>query len=87
MDQEFSFGAWIEKRRKSLGLSQNALAKQVGYSLAMIRKIESDERRPSPQAAALLAEALEIPRDQQEAFLKVAKRERTVDLLNSPRKE
>ena len=87
MDQEFSFGEWIERRRKSLGLSRNALAQQVGYSVAMIRKIENDERRPSPQAAALLAEALEIPPDQQETFLKVARQERTVDQLGSPREE
>jgi transcriptional regulator with XRE-family HTH domain len=87
MDREFSFGTWIEKRRKSLGCSQNSLAKQVGYSVAMIRKIENDERRPSPQAAVLLVEALKIPPDQQETFLKVARRERTVDLLSSIREE
>lgn len=81
MNHEFSFGEWIRKRRKSLGLTQEAVAKQVGYSIAMIRKIEADERRPTPGAAALLAEALKIPAGQQEAFLKVARQERTVDRL------
>ncbi len=81
MDQEFSFGEWIRKRRNILGLTQEAVAEQVGYSIAMIRKIEDDERRPSRRAAALLAQALEIPEDQQDAFLRVARQERTVDGL------
>lgn len=81
MDEEFSFGEWIRKRRNSLGLTQEAVAEQVGYSIAMIRKIEDDERRPSRRAAALLAQALEIPEDQQAAFLQVARQERPVDGL------
>jgi predicted ATPase/transcriptional regulator with XRE-family HTH domain len=84
MDQNFSFGDWIRKRRTILGLTQEAVAAQVGYSIAMIRKIEDDERRPSPRAAALLAEALEIPEDQQSAFLKVARQERQIDQLGAP---
>jgi predicted ATPase/transcriptional regulator with XRE-family HTH domain len=81
MDQEFSFGEWIRKRRNVLGLTQEALAKQVGYSAAMLRKIENDERRPSERGAALLAEALEVPPDQQEIFLKVARQARAIDRL------
>jgi predicted ATPase/DNA-binding XRE family transcriptional regulator len=83
MNQEYSFGSWIRKRRQALGLTQTALAEQVGYSAAMIRKIENDERRPSLKGAILLAEALEIPPDQRDAFLKVARQERAVDLLGS----
>ncbi|HEX6036201.1 MAG TPA: NB-ARC domain-containing protein, partial [Anaerolineales bacterium] len=64
-----------------MGLTREALAKQVGYSFAMMRKIEDDERRPSLHAAELLAKALEIPQDQQEAFLRVARQERAVDEL------
>ena len=81
MDQRFSFGEWIRKRRNTLGLTQEAIAEQVGYSIAMIRKIEDDERRPSARAAALLAQALEIPQDQQEVFLQVARQDRAVDQL------
>src|SRR5512134_2459163 len=83
VEQEFSFGEWIRKRRNILGLTQEAVAEQVGYSIAMIRKIEDDERRPSARAAALLAKALEIPADQQAAFLKVARQERPIDRLGS----
>lgn len=81
MDQLYSLGEWIEKRRKTLGLTQEILAEKVDYTAAMIRKIENDERRPSPRGAALLAEALEIPPDEQDAFLRVARREPTVDRL------
>jgi transcriptional regulator with XRE-family HTH domain len=84
MDLEFSFGQWIRKRRNTIGLTCEALAEQVGYSIAMMRKIENDERRPSPQAAALLANALEIPQDQRDAFLKVSRQERAVDQLVTP---
>lgn len=81
MDQEFSFGTWIKRRRTILGLTREALAKRVGYSFAMMRKIEDDERRPSLRAAELLAKALEIPQDQEEAFLRIARQERAVDAL------
>lgn len=49
----------------------------------MMRKIESDERRPSPDGAASLATALEIPAAQQNAFLQVARQERAVDRLGA----
>ncbi|HEX6033211.1 MAG TPA: helix-turn-helix domain-containing protein, partial [Anaerolineales bacterium] len=84
MDQEFSFGEWIRKRRTLLGLTQEAIAERVGYSIAMIRKIEDGERRPSARAALLLAQALEIPEDQQDVFLKVARQEHAVDRLGGP---
>lgn len=87
MNHEYSFGRWIRKRRQALDLTQAALAERVGYSAAMIRKIESDERRPALKGAALLAEALEIPPDQQDAFLDVARQERPVDQLGSVAEE
>ena len=87
MDPGFSFGEWIRKRRKTLNLTLQALADRVGYSVAMLRKIEKDERRPSQKAVALLAEALEIPEDQQDTFLKVARHERPVAQLGPAHQE
>ena len=83
MNQDYSFGRWIRSRRQVLNLTQEALAEQVGYSAAMIRKIENDERRPSARGAALLATALEIPETEQDAFMKVARQERSIDHLGS----
>lgn len=87
MDPEYSFGQWIRKRRKYLGLTQEALAEKVGYSAAMMRKIENDERRPSSSGASLLAEALDIPQPQQSTFLEVARQERAADRLGRANQE
>lgn len=76
MDQ--SFGNWVKRRRKSLDLTQQELAQKVGCSVATIVKIEADERRPSRQIAELLARHLEIPAEQHDLFLKVARQEKGV---------
>jgi predicted ATPase/DNA-binding XRE family transcriptional regulator len=66
-----------------LDLTQQELAHKVGCSLATIVKIESDERRPSRQIAELLAIHLEIPADQQDQFLKVARQEKSTASLEA----
>ncbi|HEU0294360.1 MAG TPA: helix-turn-helix domain-containing protein, partial [Anaerolineales bacterium] len=77
----YSFGNWIKRRRKALDLTQQELAQHVGCSVSAIVKIEADERRPSRQVSELLAQHLEIPPDQRELFLKVARKEKAVDAL------
>jgi transcriptional regulator with XRE-family HTH domain len=49
MGTDISFGRLVRMRRRALDLTQEALARQVGYSVITIRKVESDERRPSRQ--------------------------------------
>lgn len=83
MPTDLTFGLWLKKRRKALDLTQGALADRVGCSLATIEKIESEERRPSTQIAELLADALEIPMNERELFLKVARRLKSDDGLAS----
>ena len=61
MDLPTSFGYWVRRRRKALDLTQAALAQRVGCATVTIQKIEAEERRPSSQIAALLAEQLRIP--------------------------
>jgi predicted ATPase/DNA-binding XRE family transcriptional regulator len=78
---DHSFGNWIKRLRKALDLTQGELAQRVGCSPSLIFKIESDERRPSRQIAELLAQHLEIPPDQRDLFLKVARQEKAVDRL------
>src|SRR5688500_19165705 len=80
---DYSFGTWIKRRRRALDITQQELAERVGCSLSLIFKIESDERRPSRQIAELLAQHLEIPADQREQFLKVARQEKAFDTLDS----
>ena len=47
IDEHASFGAGIRRRRKALDLTQTEVAERVGCALGTIRKIETDERRPS----------------------------------------
>lgn len=79
-----SFGEWIRRRRRALDLTREMLARQVGCAVVTIRKIETDERRPSRQVAERLAECLRIPADLQAAFLQVARGELAVDRMPVP---
>jgi transcriptional regulator with XRE-family HTH domain len=81
MDPEVSFGAWVTRRRKALDLTREQLAGQVGYSVSALRKIESDERRPSRQMAELLADCLQVPPDQRPTFVQVARGQLRVERL------
>jgi predicted ATPase/DNA-binding XRE family transcriptional regulator len=79
---DHSFGNWVKRRRKAVDLTQQQLAQKVGCSLTMIVKIEADERRPSRQVAELLAQVLEIPPEQHELFLKVARQQKGAHQLD-----
>ena len=68
-----SFGDWVRQRRKALGLTQAALAKQVGCAVVTVKKIEQDERRPSLQIAHLLADRLAVPQTVRDDFIKMAR--------------
>lgn len=76
-----TFGGWVKLRRRSLGLTQEQLAYRVGCAAVSLRKIESDERRPSLQLAQQLAVHLLLPEAEQEMFLKTARQCLTADRL------
>src|SRR5215470_13627986 len=82
METTVSFGYWIRRQRKARDLTQQALADKVGCSVAAIKKIEGDERRPSRQIAERLADVMGIPVDQRGKFLEVARGLRPVDQLS-----
>jgi predicted ATPase/transcriptional regulator with XRE-family HTH domain len=75
MESIFSFGAWLQRRRKTLDITQADLARQVGCSAELIRKIEADARRPSRQVATRLAAQLGLPPAEQSAFVRCARAE------------
>jgi predicted ATPase/DNA-binding XRE family transcriptional regulator len=79
-----SFGDWVRRRRKSLDLTQRALANLVGCAVITIKKIEHDERRPSRLMAERLADGLSLPIDERAAFLQAALAERSPDHLPLP---
>jgi predicted ATPase/DNA-binding XRE family transcriptional regulator len=71
--EQHSFGYWLRLKRKSLDLTREELAKQVGYSAATIRKIEDEERHPSAQVVERLAEFFNIQKTERNAFLQFAR--------------
>jgi len=78
------FGEWLKRRREDLNLTQAELAQRTCCTVFTIRKIEAGERRPSRQLAGLLAKSLEIPCEDQDTFIKVARGELSVARLVSP---
>ncbi|MEO8606292.1 MAG: tetratricopeptide repeat protein [Chloroflexota bacterium] len=72
---KISFGQWLKQRRKALDLTREDLAGRIGCAAVTLYKIESDERRPSKQIAALLAQHLNISLDEQAAFVQFARAE------------
>jgi predicted ATPase/transcriptional regulator with XRE-family HTH domain len=68
-----TFHSWLKQRRRTLGLTRKELADRVGCSAITIVKIEAGERRPSRQIAELLADSLDIPPGEREAFVEFAR--------------
>jgi transcriptional regulator with XRE-family HTH domain len=70
-----SFGYWLRLKRKALDLTREGLAARVGCSAATIQKLEEEERRPSEQIAARLAEIFNVSAGEYPAFLRFARGE------------
>ncbi len=70
---EVSFGEWLKRQRNGKGLTQEQLAQQIGCAAITLRKIESEERRPSAQIIERLAEIFNIPSKEQTNFLRFAR--------------
>src|SRR5512135_2274938 len=83
-DAPLCFSEWLKRRRQALDLTQEQLAKRASCSVFAIRKIELGERRPSKQLAGLLAQSLEIPPEDQDTFVSVARGEMSIERLASP---
>jgi transcriptional regulator with XRE-family HTH domain len=73
MDGDASFGGWLRQRRKQLDLTQARLAAQVGCAAETLRKIESGRLRPSREIASRLAECLDVPAAERDAFVQAAR--------------
>ena len=78
-----TFGEWLRGQRAARKLTREEFAKRVGCSVAMLRKIENDERRPSSQIAELMANCLDLSLEERSTFVRVARGELRVDRLRS----
>src|SRR5512147_3059983 len=76
-----TFGDWLRQQRNLRRLTREEIAKRVGCSVALLRKIEDGERRPSAQIAELLANCLNIPPEERSTFVRVARGELNVERL------
>ena len=61
MPDSISFGTWLRQYRRSLDLTQKALAEKVGCAEITVRRMEADEYKPSTELAVVLFEKLGIP--------------------------
>jgi predicted ATPase/transcriptional regulator with XRE-family HTH domain len=70
---EVPFGEWLKRRRKAAGWTQEQLAQQISCSTSALKKIEAEERRPSAQIIARLAEVFHIPPKEGPLFFRFAR--------------
>jgi len=70
---EVSLGEWLKRQRNSRGLTQEQLAHQIGCATITLRKIESEERRPSAAIVDQLIKIFEIPQNERNNFLKFSR--------------
>jgi predicted ATPase/DNA-binding XRE family transcriptional regulator len=70
---KLSFGEWLKRQRSGRGLTQVQLSQQIGCAVITLRKIESEQRRPSEQLVERLAEIFNIPAEERRKFLRFAR--------------
>jgi predicted ATPase/transcriptional regulator with XRE-family HTH domain len=80
-DTTLSFGYWVRRQRRALDLTQKDLARRAWCSVATIKKIEADQRRPSRPLAETLAECLAVPEVERETFVQAARGNLAPDAL------
>ena len=73
MKQEISFGTWARNQRRSLDLTRQALANQVGCAEVTLRRIENDTLKPSKELALILLEKLGIPENDRQQWVQFAR--------------
>src|SRR5688500_1687622 len=60
MQDEISFGDWLRKQRRTLDLTRQTFANQVGCAEVTLRRIEAGTLKPSKELANILLEKLGI---------------------------
>src|SRR5207245_2764053 len=79
-----SFGQRLRDLRRDSDLSQAELADKAGCSVNTIRKLETDERRPSRELAIRLAAVVELPQREGADFLRLARGTGSVSRMSMP---
>jgi predicted ATPase/DNA-binding XRE family transcriptional regulator len=71
--KKLTFGKWLRQRRRSLDLTQQALADQAGCARITLRRIESDALKPSAELALILLEKVGIPEHERTQWISFAR--------------
>lgn len=75
-----TFGALLKRYRRAAGLSQEALAERVGYSIGHLSRLERAARLPGTAVVAQLADALELTPADRAIFIAAAHQPQTTEL-------
>jgi predicted ATPase/transcriptional regulator with XRE-family HTH domain len=81
--EEVPFGEWLKRQRSSRGLTQDQLAQQIGCATITLRKIESEQRRPSAQMIERIAEIFNIPKNEKIIFSRFTRGGGSAPLIKS----
>src|SRR5688500_18038594 len=73
MQEEISFGVWLRKQRRTLDLSRQAFADQIGCAEVTLRRIEGGTLKPSKELASILIEKLGIPESERSQWISFAR--------------
>ena len=72
MQTELTFAAWLKRKRKEQGLTQETLAGLAGCSTVYLKKIEAGQRQPTRPVIEALLEALQAPKEAQPTLIALA---------------
>ena len=73
MQEELSFGGWLRSKRRTLDLTRQALADQVGCAEVTLRRIEGGTLKPSKELADILLEKIGIPEAERPQWISFAR--------------
>lgn len=73
MQEVKSFGKLLKESRNARGFTQEQLAERVGCAVSTIKKAEAETNRFSEHLAMRVATVLEIPEEQRESFVRMAR--------------
>ena len=72
MQTDLTFAAWLKRKRREQGLTQETLAGLAGCSTTYLKKIEAGQRQPTRPVVEALLEALQVPTEARSTTIAMA---------------
>jgi predicted ATPase/transcriptional regulator with XRE-family HTH domain len=73
LEGQETFGQWLRRARRERDITREALAELISCATPTLTKIEQGTRRPSRELATLLIDALQVPADERDSLLRLAR--------------